>query len=347
MLIENAFHYLPEILSGSNYAAQDYEAGIVNAVSLAVLQELNARNVPNPLAALSVEKLYSSTGFERPDNNPDKKRHLRADLFVDTSKTFVACEGLSRFGWRHKNYLEAKFFRPGSASSTNNAALLLGDVIRLCCLVPPMVAGLRRKKNPKPSPCDGDPSADGKYSEICVGRYLLHVYEGSVETLMGKKARPWAKELRIPSGSKIEVKIGDDKADTFKKALSSDLAELKVKIGFTNRVISQLEAAGKTHYLCVLTRIDSFAVTLGDLSWTENEKREGLESKAGAWRELQATVGKHLLFTSKLKKKGEDIPPTGDELESLEGAEDDSENEPESADQVEATVPNAENPPQR
>jgi hypothetical protein len=109
MLIENAFHYLPEILSGSNYAAQDYEAGIVNAVSLAVLQELNARNVPNPLAGLSVEKLYSPLGFGRPDNISNKKRHLRADLFIDTSRTMIGSEGLSRFGWRHKNYLEANF----------------------------------------------------------------------------------------------------------------------------------------------------------------------------------------------------------------------------------------------
>ncbi len=346
MLIENAFHYLPEILSGSNYAAQDYEAGIVNAVSLAVLQELNARNVPNPLAALSVEKLYSPKGFERPDNNPDKKRHLRADLFVDTSKTFVASEGLSRFGWRHKNYLEAKFFRTGCASSTNNAALLLGDVIRLCCLVPPIVAGSSRKKNPKPSPCDGDPSADGKYQDICVGRYLLHVYEGSVQKLMGKKARTWAKELRSPSGSKIEVKIGEDKADTFKKALSYDLSELKLEVGFTNRVISQVEAAGKTHYLCVLTRIDCFSVTLDALSWKEDEKREGLESNPGAWRALQANVGKHLLFTSKLKKKGEDMPPTGDELENLEDGQDDEENEPEAVEQAQAPMLNAENPPQ-
>ena len=215
MLIENAFHYLPEILCGSNYAAQDYEAGIVNAVSLAVLQELNARNVPNPLAALSIEKLYSKEGFERPDGVAHKKRHLRADLFVDASRTYVASEGLSRFGWRHKNYLEAKFFRPGGASSTNNAALLIGDVIRLCCLVPPIVMGWDKKRAPKVSPCDGDPAADGKYQNICVGRYLLHVYEGSVQTLIGKKARPWAKELRSPSGKLIELKIGDDKSKHF------------------------------------------------------------------------------------------------------------------------------------
>ena len=163
---------------------------------------------------------------------------------------------------------------------------------------------------------------------------------------MGKKARPWAKELRSPSGSKIEVKIGDDKADTFKKALSNDLDELNVTVGFTNRVISQLEAAGKTHYLCVLTRIDSFSVTLGDLSWKEDEKREGLESKAGAWRELQAQVGKHLLFTSKLKKKGEDMPPTEDELEGLVDGKEDEENEPEAVDHAPAPVLNADSQPQ-
>jgi hypothetical protein len=354
MLIENAFHYLPEILSGSNYAAQDYEAGIVNAVSLAVLQELNARNVPNPLAALSIEKLYSNAGFERPDNDPNKKRHLRADMFVDTTRTMVASEGLSRFGWRHKNYLEAKFFRPGGASSTNNAALLLGDVIRLCCLVPPIIAGSTRKKKTKSSPCDGVPAQDGKYRDICVGRYLLHVYQGSVQTLMGKKARPWAKELRSPNGSSIDVKIGDDKSATFKSALSNDLGELRVKVKFTNRVISQQESEGKTHYLCVLTRIDSFSVTFGDLSWTENDKREGQESKSGDWLRLQAAIGKHLLFTSKLKKKGEDMPPTDDELENLEDGEDEDENEPEAVDQAPAPapvpvpvpVPNAENPAQ-
>ena len=343
MLIENAFHYLPEILSGSNYAAQDYEAGIVNAVSLAVLQELNARNVLNPLAGLSVEKLYSPLGFERPDNSSTKKRHLRADLFIDTSRTMIGSEGLSRFGWRHKNYLEAKFFRPDSASSTNNAAALLGDVIRLCCLVPPIVTRSNQKKIPNPSPCDGNPSYDGKYRNICVGRYLLHVYEGPVETLMGKKTRGWAKELRSPSGSKIEVKIGDDKADTFKKALSNDLRDLIVKVDFTNHVISQLQETGKTHYLCVLTRIDSFTVSLGDLSWIEDGNRGGLESKPGAWRELQAKVGKHLLFSSKLKKKGEDLPPNDDELENLENVENDDENEFGALDQGRVPVPQVEN----
>ena len=78
------------------------------------------------------------------------------------------------------------------------------------------------------------------------------------------------------------------RANTFRSAVSDELAELKIKIGFTNRVISQQEANGKTHYLCVLTRIDSFTASVGDLSWAENERERGKRTKPGAWRELQA-----------------------------------------------------------
>jgi hypothetical protein len=320
MLIENAFHYLPEILSGSNYAAQGYEAGIVNAVSLAVLQELNARNIPNPLSSLTVEKLYSKDGFDRPDAKPGK-RHLRADLFVDVTRNHVATEALSRFGWRHLNFLEAKFFRPGAAPSTTNAALLLGDLIRLCCLTPPTVNGWNHFKNQKPSPCDGKPASDGKYHDICVGRYLLHVYEGDPEELVGKRSRLWLKELRSASGSKITLRIGDDKADTFKKTLSLALEDLSVEVEITNRVIAQRKKTGKMHYLCVLTRIDRFKVTFGDLSWDETEDRDGIESKSGDWRKLQAEVGKHILFDVKQVDKVENVAPSEDELESFESSE--------------------------
>lgn len=312
MLIENAFHYLPEILCGSNYAIQEYEAGIVNAISLAVLQELNARNVPNPLASLTVEKLYSKDGFDKPDASPGK-RNLRADLFVDVTRNMIATEALSRFGWRHKNFLEAKFFRPDVSPSTNNAALLLGDFIRLCCLTPPVVNGWNAAKV---SPCEGPTANDGNYKDICVGRYLLHVYQGNAEDLVGKTSRLWLRELRSPSGQTFKIRIGDDKATTFRESLSTDLADLTLEAGFTNRVIAQREAAQKTHYLCALTRIDWFKVSLNGLSWEENAEREGKESAPGDWKKLQALVGKHLLYSAKNKKKGEDVPPSEIEIES-------------------------------
>jgi len=86
-------------------------------------------------------------------------------------------------------------------------------------------------------------------------------------------------------------------------------------------VIAQRPVAGKTHYFCALTRIDSFKATLGDLSWEESAERSGTESKAGDWRKLQALVGKHILFSSQSKSKSEEVPPSADELEAYdEGA---------------------------
>ena len=45
MLFEQAFYYLPEIMAGANYPAQDYEGGIVGAYTMALLQALNGRNI--------------------------------------------------------------------------------------------------------------------------------------------------------------------------------------------------------------------------------------------------------------------------------------------------------------
>ena len=315
MLIENAFHYLPEILTGSNYAAQGYEAGIVNAISLAVLQELNARNVPNPIAALTVEKLYNENGFERPDASP-KKRYLRSDLFVDTSRTFVATAALGRFGWRHRNYVEAKFFRPGGPPSTTAAAVLLGDLIRLCSLTPPVVSSNRH--NRLPSPCAGALSADGKYKEICVARYFLHVYEGTPEDRVGKRSRKWLKTLRTPGTGTLEIRVGDDSADTFKNAISPELQDLKLTANIFNQVIEQRTEENVTSYLCVLTRIESFKVSCGNLSWAETNSREGTESSSGDWTKLQALIGKHILFSSSAKSTEEETPPSSDEKEAFD-----------------------------
>ena len=168
MLIENAFHYLPEVLSGSNYSVQEYEAGILNAISLAVLQELNARNIPNPLSSITVERPYSKSGFDRPDG-ASTKRHLRADLYIDITRNYVATEALSRFGWRHRCFLEAKLLRQDKCPSTINAAHLLADLIRLCSLASPYVSGKTSSGAYKPSPCGGQQTPDGKYTDLCVG----------------------------------------------------------------------------------------------------------------------------------------------------------------------------------
>lgn len=316
MIIESAFGYLPEVLTGSNYAVQKYEAGIVTAVSLAVLQELNARNVPNPLSTLSVEKLYSNDGFTRPVGFPKEgtPRYLRADLFLDTSRTFAATQALARFGWRHRNWLEAKFFRKGKSSSTTNAALLFGDLLRLCALVPPEVVK-KRGADQLPSPCD-ILSENGNYTDLCVGRYLLHVYDDDPGELVGKTGRPWIKKMRTAGKVEFKTKISDDKAEKgFRKALSEHLDSLEIEVAMTNMIVSQTTSATQGRYFCALSRIDSFSISFDAARWDEKTDRTGMEATVGDWKKIRDAVGQYLLLTSKESEGAtEDAPPTDAEL---------------------------------
>ncbi|MGF1451199.1 MAG: hypothetical protein ACFB21_03875 [Opitutales bacterium] len=102
MLIEQAFFNLPEILVGAGYAKQDYEAGIVSAFSLAILQELNGRNAPNPISFLCAEKRFLG-----------KNSKLRTDIHVKLGKLYSGSRDYSEFGFRFSNWIEAKFFRLG------------------------------------------------------------------------------------------------------------------------------------------------------------------------------------------------------------------------------------------
>lgn len=319
MLIENAFTYLPEILCGSNYEVQEYESGITNAVSLALLQELNARNVPNPLSALTVEKLYSADGYPHPDGK-SPNRHDRVDLYFDTSAMYVANKLLSRFGWRHRNYVEAKFFRSTIKNSTNNSADLLADLIRLCSLVPPQIHGweiyskmLKAKGWKKQKiwvPFEGKTSPNKEYKNLCVGRYLLHVYLGNPEDYLGQGSRAWTIPIRTAGPQTLDIKVGMQElvngtaeSTGYVKRFGVELKDLVLKAQITNRVIQQEVAGAKDSYLCVLTRLDSFTLTHDTHQWSETIDRTGTESNAGDWLKLNKLVGSYLNFELKAEKQ--------------------------------------------
>lgn len=127
VIIEQAFVALPELLLGNHYAIQDYEAGIVGVLSLAILQELNGRNVPHPIQHFQAERRY----------DPESSR--RVDLFVNLRRLMVTNRRLGNYGWRHHNWVEAKFYRNKSSvqrHATNKATYqgqMIADLIRLAC----------------------------------------------------------------------------------------------------------------------------------------------------------------------------------------------------------------------
>ena len=311
MIIENAFGYMPEILTGSNYAVQRYEGGIVTAVALAVLQELNARNVVNPLSSICVEKLYNQDGYDR-GVDASKKRYLRADVYVDLSRLSVGSDGLSRFGWRHKNWLEAKYFRKGKIPSTIACAHMAADLIRLCALAPSEYRSAGEKKFTEPRT-----EQKSRYERLCTGRYFLHVYDSAPEDLVGKSGRPWVKILRTPGQHKVEFVLGQDSAKKeFVDRVGEQLSTLEVSLEVTN--FCRAQKPGATEYFCALSRIDAFRISMDDagtkLVWDEKDDRTAVQSPVDAWTSISRRVGAFVLLGDKKREDRDDEPPSSDEL---------------------------------
>lgn len=262
MIIESAFVSLPELLLGNHYAVHDYEAGIVGVLSMAILQELNGRNVVHPIQHIQSERRY----------NPESPR--RADLYVNTRRLMVANKRLGNYGWRHHNWVEAKFYRNKSAiqrHATNKAThqgQLIADLIRLTCLVPLSLS-----------------------EQDANGRYFLHVYDDEPRFYLAYQDRDWVELLHKAGRQDIVIDRLTAESNTAKKQFGESLEGIQIQATVTNLVNFPITAADDaTHYWCVLTRLDAFSVTLDEASFQIHANRVTWENQAGAYAHIAATV---------------------------------------------------------
>jgi hypothetical protein len=252
MLIEQAFHNLPEILVGSGYAKQDYqkgfEASIVGAFSLAVLQELNGRNAPNPISFLVAEKRY-----------PGIEPNLRADLFVNLSRLFTGSEEYADFGFRFCNWLEAKYFRRtgGTPPVTPNLGSIVADILRLTVLVP-------------------------QEDHARAGRYFLHVYRGDPiqeklinDTREDGSKRDWVTKLLAAGDHEIaDLELAKEKQwPSFFQHLGKPFDSATCQLSVTNYRIVPPHKKNDPSYTLILTRINSAKFVFNGTSWTINSDR--------------------------------------------------------------------------
>jgi len=286
MIAEQALLHLPEILTGSGYPEQHYESGIVSAFSLALLQALNGRNVPNPISCLQTEKPFRGReGWPRPA--PETPRYLRADLNVKLNRMKAGSKRLAAYGWRHDNWIESKFFRGGVPNKQVNTGTLLADLLRILTLVP----SIRDKKNPN--------------SEI-TGRFLLHVYEGldpafyhQMNKQLGGASEPrkWLAPL-ITSGRSTcaSILLSDYEAGGILGEINPNLGQLRIEFEATTFRIDPIVDLGEkfTQYTCILSRIDAFRVSRGAVSLEVHADRSVIEtpSKDQVTAEIREHVGR-------------------------------------------------------
>lgn len=281
MIVEQSFFVLPEVLCGSRYPGQEYESGVVIALTMSMLQELNGRNARNPLSFVQGECLYDAGGF-------GVGRWLRADLVLDSRSLYVANSRLGKhYGWRHRNWLEAKFMRRrtgvSTANKTQSTALLLADLIRLAVLVPET------------------PASDTENA-----RYLLHIYDRPPSEYVSARrnknnngpggTRKWAKALNLGGPQVLEIADVDKEPDSFVNLLGA-LGDLTLKLDVTTQVIEpryEDEADGQKLYWCYLTRIDAVQVTWSGHGFSVEESRRVTENAAGDLLAIRAHVAQNL-----------------------------------------------------
>lgn len=315
MITEQALLHLPEILTGSGYPEQHYESGIVSAFSLALLQALNGRNVPNPISCLQTEKPFRGReGWPGPA--PETLRYLRADLNVKLNRMKAGSKRLAAYGWRHDNWIESKFFRGSAPNKQVNTGALLADLLRILTLVP----SIRDKKNPN--------------NEI-TGRFLLHVYEGLEPAVYhqmnkqlggGSEPRRWLEPL-IASGRSTcaSILLSDYEAGGILGEINANLGELQIQFDATTFRIDPIVDLGEnfTQYTCILSRIDAFKVTRREVSLEVRADRTVNETptKDRVTAEIREHVGR---WVSTKAGGVEEKQPDVEEEEEVEDGEGDA-----------------------
>ena len=267
MILEQSFIALPEILLGNHYSTQDYEAGIVNVLGMAILQELNGRNANNPIQHLQAERRY------------DPASPRRADLYVNIKRLMITNRRLGNYGWRHHNWVEAKFYRNKSKvqrHATKKAAYqgqMIADLIRLTCLVPLDLVGNRDSN----------------------GRYFLHVYDDVPKYYLPYEDRPWVETLHLAGRQNVVIDQLASESATAKAQFGVGLQGLQIQATVTNLVNYPITTEkDETYYWCVLTRFDALSVTLGQHSFQIHDNRVTWQNQAGDYAHIASVVGNQL-----------------------------------------------------
>lgn len=317
MLIEQAFHYLPEVLLGAYYPKQDYEGGIVASFALAVLQELNGRNAANPLSLLQCERPYrEKPAYWTHYTATGKRRYLRSDLHVNLFPLRAGNERLAGLGWRHSNWLEAKYFRAlhkttGLPKKNTNASthtgLLMADLYRLLALVPRSVS---KKQGERPL---GE-------RRMFAGRYLLHVYTGDTEQHLslayqsGVK-RAWLEALVTDGHHSVTGVSTALEPSTVVSVVGPDLRDLTFDFSCTTYSHRPRIGDKGMRYTCFLNRIDSFKLTLNGKHWGVNTDRV-VESSDDNDKEVLASIAEFVGSRIGLKADAEESRPSSTQPDS-------------------------------
>ena len=231
-------------------------------LAMAVLLELNARNISMPQSHIHVERPYP---LEKPGPA------YRADAYVDLEGV-VSSRRLPYYGVKPHNWIEVKWYGgigrgTGTEPRTNNAGEIVQDLLRLCLLVEEMPGKIRD---------------NGRYFLIVfnreAGAYLAFRRQSKSEP-----RREWLRQILSPGFHRnIEVSLSGE-ASTFIRAVGPGLEGLADSLWSSVDAVTYsfepTKQPSESLYWGYLVRIVDFTVRLGpdelkyresnDAGWTD------------------------------------------------------------------------------
>lgn len=275
MIIEGAFYKLPELLLGHPFPKWQYEATLSNHLAMAVLLELNARNIPMPQSRIHVERPYP---LEKagPAN--------RADLFVDLGGVFTHGLWLAQYGIKANNWIETKFYggigrTSGNEPKTKNTGELAQDLLRLCVLVKEERSAIRD---------------NGRYMLVVFNRepgsYIAYQRQSQAGTV-----RMWLRDLLSPGRHDVKV-TSEGEAATFVKHMGTGVTSgslpLELELDVLTYAFEPSDTPSDFLYWGYLLRIINFTVRIGpdELAYDDNGDTVWTEEQAMRQQQLAEKV---------------------------------------------------------
>src|SRR5574343_62692 len=139
MLVESAFAVLPEMIAGLGFQKVRSEANAVSCFAFSLLNSLHAKNILDPIQRLQLEQSYQTQ--KQPFD--DKRIRRTCDIFLDYGGSKIGSRQLANYGWKYRNYIEAKFLKSSTTTKGGQQTIsavwtaeLIADLIRLVILPP-------------------------------------------------------------------------------------------------------------------------------------------------------------------------------------------------------------------
>jgi hypothetical protein len=251
MLIESAFSVLPEAVAGYGFQKVKREANAVGVFAFSLLNTLHAKNILDPIQRIQLEQTYGTKSLPLPVgvNRRD------CDIFLDYGGSKIGSAKLANYGWRYRNYVEAKYLKSYSQTpsgqdtrASKNTAEVIADLIRLVALVPePEIS----KHTPTP--------------KTSSARYLLVLADKAPDVFIIKYLTAFHKLFECPTNTgSIDFNLGIGKQS---KALASnigrDFNNIRLEINrFTCFLHYPIDNTIPDICWMMLLRIDSATISL-------------------------------------------------------------------------------------